>query len=151
MRAINHSLTGAIIGLTVVDAEIALPLAFASHFILDAIPHHGYKGLDKNIKGLRFITLLIIDAILCTILVFYLIFSKPTNWLIAIICAFVAALPDFFSINLFYKTLKGLPHKPNLYTRFASTIQWFEKPIGVVVELAWLVASLTCLAIFLHK
>ena len=38
--------------------------------------------------------------------------------------------------------------KPNAYTRFASNIQWFEHPIGAVVEVAWLIALIILIVPF---
>jgi hypothetical protein len=35
---------GAIIALAISQPLIALPLAFVSHFVLDALPHYGYGG-----------------------------------------------------------------------------------------------------------
>ncbi len=152
MRAINHSLTGAFIGLTVVQPEIALPLAFVSHFVLDAIPHHGYEnaGTGNRFKDSHFIAMLIIDAILCGLLVLVLILTKPSHWPLAAACAFLAALPDFFSFNRFYKAIKGRPWQGNLYSRFASKIQWFEKPSGAIVEIVWLVGLIFCLSLFIR-
>jgi hypothetical protein len=149
MRAINHSLTGAFIGLSVVDPFVALPLALASHYLLDAIPHYGEKGNSDSLVSRRFIYLLIIDALLCIGLVALIIVRRPDRWLLAVICAFLAASPDFLSINLFYRALKKAPWAPNKYNKFAGYIQWFEKPIGLVVEGAWLVALIICVSIFL--
>jgi hypothetical protein len=151
MRAINHSLTGALIGLTVVDPLLAVPLAFASHYVMDGLPHFG-QGKDKPILNSKsFIGMLIVDTILCILLVTVIAIYRPSHWLMAIICAFVAASPDLFSIKKFYAALKGIPWKPNLYIRFANKIQWFERPIGAVVEIVWLVSFVFCLSFFIRR
>ncbi|HEY1645398.1 MAG TPA: hypothetical protein VGF75_03345 [Candidatus Saccharimonadales bacterium] len=151
MRAINHSLTGAVIGLTVADPLIAAPLAFVSHYFMDAIPHSSFSFRKDGSVDRLFIFQIILDAVLCLILVAVLIIDRPIHWVTAIVCAFLAAAPDFFSANFFYKTLKHKPYKPSLYFRFASKIQWFEKPIGLVVETVWLFCFIFCLSIFLQR
>ena len=143
MRAINHALTGALIGLTVSEPVIALPAALASHFVLDTIPHHG--AAKPSVKALRsqyFKLSLIIDAILCAILVGILASSQPLNWVLAAVCAFVAAAPDLISYRRYRAAQNHKKWRPNPYEKFAHRIQWFERPIGAVVEIAWLVAAL---------
>jgi hypothetical protein len=44
MHSINHAALGAVIGLVTKDPLIAIPAAFASHFVLDALPHYGIRG-----------------------------------------------------------------------------------------------------------
>jgi hypothetical protein len=151
MTAINHSLTGALIGLTVVAPAVAIPLALLSHFVLDSVPHFGYKYHTKNGISRSFINYLVVEATLCTSLVIAIALNKPIHWQLAVICAFLAASPDFLSFNRFYKGLKGLPWKPSLYSKFAAVIQWFEKPIGIVVEAVWLVSMIFCISIFLRR
>jgi hypothetical protein len=152
MTAINHSLTGALIGLTVADPVAAVPIAFLSHFVLDSVPHFGFGNQAVSDKGVQriFINYLIVDTILCFALVAVLLLSRPVHWPLAIICAFLAASPDLFSFNRFYKFLRGLPWKPNIYSKFAGGIQWFERPIGIVVEAVWLASMLFCISIFLR-
>jgi hypothetical protein len=152
MRAINHSLTGAIIGLSV-GSPVALPLALASHYVLDVIPHSGNKTSDeynrKWVKSRLFAWLLLIDAALCGLLVLVLAVTQPQHWPLAALCAFVAAAPDFLSVNYFRQIKTVKPWQPNLYTRFAHGIQWFEKPIGALVEVAWFVAGIILLGIYI--
>ena len=153
MRAINHALTGAIIGLTIGQPAIAVPVAIASHFILDAIPHEGVGNNAKLklrwVRSKLFRSLLYIDALLCGILVLLLATDHPKHWLLAAVCAFAAAAPDFLSINLYRRTQKNNSVKSlkptNLYNTFASKIQWFERPIGWVVEVAWFVGAVILL------
>lgn len=146
MRAINHALTGALIGLTVSEPLIAMPAAFLSHYLLDIIPHYN-QAIPKSksheaITNKVFVSMIYVDAILCFILVLIIVFNKPIHWLNAVICAFLAAAPDFFSFNRFYKSMKGKPWKGNLYSRFASKIQWFERPSGAIIETVWLVGMI---------
>ena len=153
MRAINHALTGAIIGLVIGEPAIAVPAAVASHFVCDAIPH--YDGipvrptLQMKMKWLRtktFKRLLYADALLCFGLVAVLAVDRPVHWLLAAICAFAAASPDFLSVNFFIHAKTKKKWTPNMYMRFVDWIQWFQRPIGWVVEAAWFIGALILLA-----
>jgi hypothetical protein len=141
VTATNHSLTGAIIAASIANPLVALPLALLSHYVLDALPHFG-KG-DAFIATKRFKVMLMTDAALCFILVLCLAITHTDRWWIVALGAFLAASPDLFLINL-YRYAKQNRLKdwhPNMYTRFAGAIQWFERPIGAVVEAAWFVAA----------
>jgi hypothetical protein len=149
MRAINHALTGALIGLTIGEPLVAVPAALASHYVCDAIPHYG-SGLPKqeDIRSLLFKRLLYADAVLCLTLVLLLGINKPPHWELAGVCAFAAVAPDLLSFNRYAKTNAHKKWRPGAYTTFAQAIQWFERPIGAVVEVVWFVAMLTLLAPF---
>ncbi len=145
MTATNHALTGSIIGLAVGQPLIALPAAFLSHFICDALPHYGSADPERTLKTRGFRNYLITDASLCFMLVLILAFTRPEDWLLAAFCAFLAASPDFFWINKYVTTRAGKPWRPNLFSRFALGIQWFQRPIGAVVEVAWFVGAVIIL------
>lgn len=137
MTATNHALTGTAIGLLIADPLIALPAALASHYLLDMIPHFGSTQPDITMKSKKFHGYLIIEALICLLIVLSLFIFRPLHWQLAALCAFVAASPDLLIINRFVKRLKDLPYKGNFYSKLASSIQWFEKPVGALVELAW--------------
>lgn len=150
MTAINHALTGALIGFSVANPVLAIVLAFVSHFVLDALPHYDY-GASRSKKGVIstfFKRLLIIDGLLCISLVAFLAIKHPVHWQLAAVCAFIATSPDLMHLNHFYRAHRSEPWKPNLYNRFASKIQWFERPIGAFVEVAWAACMLVGLSIF---
>lgn len=150
MRAINHALTGALIGLVITEPMIAVPLAVASHFACDAIPHFGVQG-SKDIRARWFTPLLIVDALLCFVVVAILALRRPEHWLLAEICAFLAASPDLFSAPRLKRLFRGGNPDVNLknpFLRFHSKIQWFERPPGLIVEIAWLGGLLCLLAPF---
>lgn len=146
MTATNHALTGAIIGLVIVS-PFALPIAFVSHFLLDAIPHFGWPGEEGDrLKGNIFRNYLLTEALICFLIVAVLSILQPTGWYIAVACAFLAASPDLFSYPRYASARAGKSWKPGRYASFASAIQWFERPIGAVVEVAWLIAAIFILA-----
>lgn len=151
MTATNHALTGAIIGLVVGEPILAIPIAIASHFVCDALPHFGVQDPnDTRIKSNAFRNYLVVDAVLCFLLVAIIFITQPNNWLLAAICAFMAAAPDFGWINRFVKARGGKRWKPNLFSKFAANIQWFQRPIGGVVEAAWFIAAIVILVPFLR-
>ncbi len=149
MTATNHALTGAIIGL-MVGGPAALPIAFLSHYVMDAIPHFGWpKREQDNLKSKLFRNYLIVEAFFCFLVVLSLFLSQPANWMLAAGCAFLAAMPDMFSYGRYRHIRNGKKHVRNSYERFASRIQWFEKPIGAIVEAAWFISAVLILAIYL--
>lgn len=149
MTATNHAVTGALIGLIIGQPLIALPVAFLSHFVCDAIPHFDPSmPTEQWIRTRRFRNLLIADASLCVMLVVILAVTQPANWLLAAFCAFLATSPDFFWINQFVTARQGKVWRPNLFSRFAIAIQWFTAPIGAVVEAVWFVSALALLHIY---
>ena len=152
MRAINHALTGALIGLTVSEPAIALPVALASHYVLDAVPHWDPVSnklspavRQKWQRSKLFKQFLFADGALCFLLVLALFVTKPHHWLVACFCAFLAAAPDLISINYYIHVLRKKQWKAGLYNRFAKSIQWFERPIGLAVEICWFGACLLLL------
>jgi hypothetical protein len=150
MRAINHALTGAVIGLTISEPVMAVPAALASHYICDIIPHYGPRKRGvAMLCSAKFRWLLIADAILCVGLVLWLVISRPFNWPLAVICAFLAAAPDLLAINRYRRALTHKPWKASWYSKFAVGIQWYERPPGAVVEIAWFIAVMIVLLPFL--
>jgi hypothetical protein len=51
VTAPNHALTGALIGLSVANPVLALPLAFVSHLLQDTVPH--YDPAEPDMAKLR--------------------------------------------------------------------------------------------------
>jgi len=151
MTAVNHALTGTAIGLLIGQPLLAVPLAVGSHYVCDALPHFGTGLPDKVVlKTNKFRNYLILEAGLCFALVVCLATFRPQHWLLAAICAFAAAGPDFMSINRYLTIRGGHRWQSSWYTRFATGIQWFERPIGAVVEAAWFVAMAAIIIPFLR-
>lgn len=149
MRAINHAITGAVIGLTIAVPVIAVPAALASHFALDALPHFGEPEDVMPTNGRAFKALLFADAILCFALVGVLAVWRPENWLLAAVCAFVATSPDFMSIRKFIAAHKNKKAEPRYWiTKFAKRIQWGERSWGWIIEVAWFFTMATILAAY---
>jgi len=144
MTAPNHALTGAVIGLTVTNPVLAMVLAFASHFVCDAIPHYDPPGADgaKRFKSKRFVyEFLVAGAGLCLVVVLLLAVTRPQHWLVAAMCAFLAASPDLFWIPRFLRARRTGSDAPlqNGFLRFHSWIQCRTAPKLIWVEAVWFV------------
>jgi hypothetical protein len=147
MIATNHALAGALIGLTVQNPWVALPAALISHVICDIIPHFG-MGSDAWLRSRSFKLYLLADAVLCGLLVLALFLSQQPNWFLASCCAFLAASPDFLWIKKFLAELKHKKYTYNTAERILGGIQWFQRPIGALVEVSWFVGALVMLRQF---
>ena len=147
MTATNHALTGALIGLSIGNPWLALPAAFVSHFVLDAVPHFGFKGKLSDEELLwrpAFKVLLAVEALLCFGVVLTLWLIRPEYWLLGAVCAFVAASPDLYSLPRFIE-VNGWSSKKtqwNAFRRFHRGIQT-ERIWGAWIELAWLITVLS--------
>lgn len=152
MRAINHAITGAIIGVTIDQPLVAIPLAFVSHFALDAVPHEGGDGRKKPLplNGRIFRGTLLADALACGLLVVYLALAGAS--VLSMICAFVATSPDLMWLGMFLKAQKGKSHAHPQYAfaRFHAWIQWYQRPPGIIIEVMYFFLSMTVLVRSLH-
>jgi hypothetical protein len=140
MTATNHALTGALIGLTVHNPWVALPAALFSHIICDIIPH--FALTDKNwLKRRSFTQYLILDASLCLLLVGLIFAFQPGYWQQASVCAFLATSPDLLWIRQLVFARQNRSYHRFWLERFLGWIQWFQRPVGAFVELAWFVGA----------
>lgn len=135
MTGLNHSLTGAVIG-KLLPLPVAIPIAFASHFALDALPHFGEVFEDR--KGLSK-TIWTIDISLTVLFLGWLMINGSWS---AVFCAVAAMSPDFAWIYRFTVSERfgKLPPKPeNKFNSWHVRIQKFEGRPGIFFEIFWLV------------
>jgi hypothetical protein len=158
MRSINHALTGALIGLTVTRPLVAMPLAVASHFVCDALPHYdpelAMTNVSQWISSKKFRVLLYIDGLLCVSFVLLLVvrlggLDQPTRWWLPALCAFLATAPDLLWLKQFAQFNANKKWQAIGFSKLTVDIQWFHRPIGAAVEIAWFVAGCILLAPFL--
>jgi hypothetical protein len=136
MTATNHALSGATIGLLITQPVLALPLALASHFVLDAMPHFGLEFYKSENKRKLFHKYLIVDAILLSLIIGFLLYSS-VSWLV-LTCLFLAGCPDFVQAYQYLTNpnfRKNPKEKSHWFTRFHKNIQWSESVKGLVVEI----------------
>lgn len=154
MTAPNHALTGALIGLSISNPVIALPVAFLSHFVCDAIPHYDPPAGEKArlFRSKRFVVeFLVLGMLGCLALVAVLAAVRPQHWFTAAICAFLATSPDLFWFPRFLRARRtGKDERPentqNWFLKFHSAIQWKTGPRLFWLEAVWFVVFGTLLA-----
>lgn len=143
MTATNHAITGAALAVYI-QSPIALPLALASHFVLDSLPHF---GLEK--KNRTFIAYLVIDIALVGLLsLFFLMYDPAQAWFI-VLAMFLGTAPDLvWAYRWRYEAKTGIDPIAKLdpISKLHSKIQWFQKPIGIVFELVWFVGMSAVIA-----
>lgn len=135
MTATNHILAGALIG-SMLPLPVALPVALASHFVLDTLPHF---GIDEHQRNKSFIYKLFFygDTAVSLGLAALVIWQQKWSMLL---CGFVAYVPDVTFVYYYFRYGQdfNIHHhvKPsNHITRLHLAIQ-FERPWGIISELA---------------
>lgn len=101
MLELPHTVVGAAIAIKVGNPALALPLALASHFVLDLIPHWN-PHLNKELKAHGKITnkskiIIVLDVITSLFAGFYIASTalpNETRFLTILIGGFLGALPD---------------------------------------------------------
>lgn len=150
MTAANHVLAGTIIGTLVHEPLLAVPAALLSHFVMDVVPHFGFKDWEDRARSKRLLNfILIFDGLLLFIVTIWLLAVNVSG--LALVCGFVAASPDFVWVYRFIFQEKFGRQKPRpgtRLTRFHAGIQIFEFKYGLIIEypttvfLVWYLNSL---------
>ena len=144
MTATNHVLTGIVIGSVIHQPLLALPIAFLSHFVLDALPHYSDERI--TLVDRTFLYILFSDMCIAAGFLAILVIAMPINWPVLLVCGVLASSPDLMWLSPWLQELKGIKPKPfGLIRQFHSKIQWCTKPWGIGVEAAWAVGSVTLL------
>ncbi|HEY8999039.1 MAG TPA: hypothetical protein VIM53_01840 [Candidatus Saccharimonadales bacterium] len=136
MTGANHIATGALIGATF-SAPVVVPLAFVSHFAMDALPHFGNKGFSRRSK--RFIAVVTIDALIVVAITATIIVLKPHHWQLMLAGGVLAMMPDAVHAPNFLRELRGREmhrHESRL-SRLHGRVQR-EYAWGIIVEVVWL-------------
>lgn len=157
MTGVNHALTGAVISLAIKQPWLSLPLAFASHFAADLIPHYNPPNLTRDtftsyaaswsakMKLASFRLIFSADMVLLVaslVFVPYAATNARVSPFTVFACMVLAILPDFVGGFNYLRSLVGpIKHKKNndLFSRFHIAIQWKEFPNGIWIEAAWFV------------
>lgn len=138
MTITNHLLAGSIIGIVIKQPALAVSLALASHFVMDALPHFGYKGNNGYSEALKHplsYRVGLVSAI--TTLIVAVILSVNREWF-ALLVGLVAISPDGLGIYNYIKyekhghQAKGLTEL--VHIKFHRAIQRYERPWGIYVE-----------------
>lgn len=141
MTATNHMMTGAVIALGVRQPLLIVPLALASHFVLDMVPHFGVDEHDKSSRNKNplFQYMLVLDIALALALLVFVpfVFHHSVNRWLLFISMLVAWIPDVIWVGHFFRhDMRGnFNPEHGWFARFHQKIQWFERPVGFVVEI----------------
>ena len=131
MIGFNHGLTGGLIA-AYVPLPLALPLALASHFLLDMLPHYGIPHNKRN-KSKFWKVFFTVDAFATLGLALYAIFDHHYAMFLG---GLAGVMPDFLWVGTVIKTRSfDLSQPSNRFTRWHARIQKHEKPWGLWVEL----------------
>lgn len=140
--------------MAVKKAELAIPLAFLSHFALDLIPHYNPPGITREkfksyadnwgdkFRDRSFRIIFPLDMLLLILVVFGLPLLAPSNvspWAVGF-AAVAGAAPDFDGGIRFLLSRAGMrfDESRNWFGKFHVGLQWMERPWGIYVELVWL-------------
>jgi len=141
MTATNHALTGAVIAVTIKRPELAIPLAFVSHFVLDALPHFGVHEDDvlRRNKSKLFRSVIGIDiVVLVALLILMPLSMHGVPWWVLELAMLAAVAPDLIWVFRFIRETRTKQWRPgSWFARFHQAIQRIEKPWGLAIEGIW--------------
>ncbi|HET7099098.1 MAG TPA: hypothetical protein VFI61_02605 [Patescibacteria group bacterium] len=130
-----HAVVGAAIATKIPNPFIAIPLAFASHFILDKVPHWNPHIITETKQyghpTKKSTTIIVVDSVLALILGSSIAWNALPNTGHAIVImfgAFAAILPDLVEFPYFY-----FKKRSEFYIKWSS----FQKSIQVDTTPFW--------------
>lgn len=144
MTNLSHSATGALVAVAINNPWVGLPAAFASHFVLDAIPH--WDVFPKSFMMRR--VALAIDIALTLFMLVALVLSVDAPRLLIIGGAILGVFPDLMWAPYFITgkvSAKDKRTPMHLARRFHSWVQIKEFGRGFYIEISWLILILVLL------
>lgn len=169
MTATAHALTGAVISLAVKQPWLSLPLAFASHFAADLLPHYNPPNLTKKhfvsyaaswsakMRMTSFRLIFTTDMLLLILALIFIPFTGQSSTVVSPFtifgCMVLAISPDFVGgFSYLFSLFRPGKAKKNTdwFTRLHVAIQWKEFPAGIWIEGIWLVL-MTWLILYLSR
>ncbi|MFZ1249277.1 MAG: hypothetical protein WAQ24_03060 [Candidatus Saccharimonadales bacterium] len=131
MTGFNHALVGGLIG-KFVPWPLGIPLALASHFVLDMLPHYGIPHHTRD-NSWFWKVFFIVDFFAAIGLGVWALWN---NHYAIYICGQIAVLPDFVWVAHVVKHRSfSLTHANSRYERWHKRIQRYEFPGGIWIEL----------------
>ena len=142
-----HALLGAAIAVKLGNPALSIPLAFASHFILERVPHwnpHLNAETDKYGKPTKNSTIIVvIDSSLALILGSAIAFSQPNTLMIinVLLSSFAAVLPDLIEAPYFFLKIRNNEYIKR-WIRFQKGIQVDAPPFwGLLTQILTVAAT----------
>lgn len=134
MTVTNHAITAANLSLAVQKWWI-LPIALASHFVIDFLPHYGEKPARR---GRRFISIQVVDATVLLIIIWLAVSNPANNNTLIWLAMVLAILPDSIWVYRFMRERKGIKNTPiGVFSKIHSKFNWQEKNWGWMYEIGW--------------
>lgn len=131
MIGINHGLTGALIA-HYLPLPLALPAATASHFAMDMLPHYGIDHRKRN-KSAFWKVFTTIDALATLGLA---VFAINKRHYAIFLGGLFATAPDYWWVAKVIGTKSfDFRRHQDWYTRWHISIQRYEYPWGIYIEL----------------
>ncbi|MEK7061040.1 MAG: hypothetical protein AAB954_00060 [Patescibacteria group bacterium] len=142
-----HALLGAAIAVKLGNPALSIPLAFASHFILERVPHwnpHLNAETDKYGKPTKNSTIIVvIDSSLALILGSAIAFSQPNTLMIinVLLSSFAAVLPDLIEAPYFFLRVRNNKYIKR-WIKFQKSIQIDAPPfLGLLTQFLTIAAT----------
>lgn len=133
MTTSNHILAGTLIAVTVKEPALVIPLAFLSHFLLDAIPHYGYDGSGYE-EAMKHKLTYLVEA-LGLIGIVLLLMTGLYGWNLALLASIIAVSPDIeWPYRYLFFERKHLEPPRTLLTDIHKKVQWCERAWGIIPE-----------------
>lgn len=130
MIGFTHAAVGGFIA-KFLPLPLAVPAAFASHFLLDMLPHYGIAQNKRNQWFWKFFTTT--DFVVAWAYLSYISLSRHHVAIFA--CAVVAASPDFLWVARIIRTRSfDLSSHKSRFTQWHADIQQYERPWGIYIE-----------------
>lgn len=126
MTGTNHFLAGALIATAVPLPVAAVSLAFASHIVLDALPHFGRAPFRAQ-------RLVILFDAAALVMLMGVVWEAGNRLVLG--CGLVATSLDLLWLPLIHAQVKGRGYSLNRLQRVLSELQWGERPWGLLIEL----------------
>ena len=127
MTATAHALIGASLAVKIANPLLGIPLAIASHFLVDLIPHWDAGTNHKKKSQVRLIAEAALDVLLGFSLAF-LIFRNQVDLRYLFIMVIAAQLPDWLEAPSFMLGIKIPPF---------SWMDWIGHKIQSRIQLPW--------------
>lgn len=130
MTATGHALIGTVIAAKVGNPALAIPIAVASHFLADALPHWDTATNKTEKTKKTFFWESAFDVLIGFVLSWLLIVwvFPSTNLLYAFLIIIMAQLPDWLTAPYLFFNMKFFPFK-NVYH--------FQKKFDTTLGLPW--------------
>src|SRR3989344_7625519 len=138
MTATGHAIIGTVIAAKVGNPFLAIPLAIATHFITDAIPHWDIATHRKEKSKANLILEAISDVLLGFVLSFLLlVFLFPaTSPYYAFLMILVSQAPDWLTAPYYFFGIKSFKWAYKLQKFFDKEL---DKPWGIITQIALLI------------